>query len=122
MPFGGTDNPWPSIDPGQFRHLITFLEQDLVQDGSGVSPQWNPAEQSPVWMKVEYMRGTDKFKAGQNVAQALVTLTGYWRPWFSTDMRVQLRNGSQFIIQSIENVLEMNTFAVLTCVGLGSNT
>jgi SPP1 family predicted phage head-tail adaptor len=122
MPLGGTDNPWPSIDPGRFRHKITFLEQATTSDASGMGISWSPSSQSPLRAQIEYIRGTDVIKAGQDVSQAFLTITTWWRSWLNTNMRVQGPTGSIYVIRSIENVSELNRFAVLTCVGLGANT
>jgi SPP1 family predicted phage head-tail adaptor len=116
-----TDN-WPTIDPGQFRHQITLLSETTISDASGVSVTWAAAS-PPVtaWAKIEYLRGTDLIKAGQDVTQAYLKVTMWYRPQFTAQSRIQTLSGNQYIIQAIENVLEMNTYMVLTCLGVGGN-
>lgn len=112
----------PTIDPGEFRHQVTLLVPTMVTDASG-SVQTFAAGNPPVtaWAKIDYVRGTELLKAGQDVTQTFIKVTSWYRNEFQATGRLQLPSGSQFLIQNVENVKEMNTFMVLTCLGLGAN-
>jgi len=112
---------WPVIDPGKFRHRVALLNQSQSTDASGVSATWT-AGPTIAWMAIEYVRGTDIIKAGQDVTQSYLKLTGWWRPEFTASQRVQVPSGAVYIIQAVENVLEMNQYMVLTCLGVGATT
>ena|ERR1051326_1424797 len=123
MPLGNFSEEWPTINPGEFRHEITLLVETLVKNKAGIVATWAPG-QPPLtaWAKIRYIRGANVIKTGQEVTQTYVEITLWYRPEFATTGRLQGPNGSLFLIQSFENVREMNMFLVLTCLGLGSNT
>ncbi len=116
------NSPWPSIDPGQFRHQITLLEQVSSSDASGMTVTYQP-DDIPVtaWAKIEYLRGMDIIKAGQDISQVYLKITAWYRPEFTANKRIQAPNGNQYVIQAVENVSEMNVYMVLTCLGIGAN-
>jgi SPP1 family predicted phage head-tail adaptor len=112
----------PAIDPGSFTQLLTFLVQASTLDASGEAVSYvagNPP--LTAWGSVKHVKGTDKIAAGQEVAQDLVTIKTWWQPQILTTMRVQSPTGSIYIIQAVENVDELNIYAVLTCLGVGVN-
>jgi SPP1 family predicted phage head-tail adaptor len=113
---------WPAINPGQFRHKITLLEQTSGSDESGVTVTYQP-DNPPVtaWAKIEYLRADDVIKAGQDVSQVFLKVTMWYRPEFATNKRIQAPNGNQYVIQAVENVGGMNIYGVLMCVGIGAN-
>jgi len=117
------DNPsWPTIDPGQFRHQITLLEQVPGSDASGVTVTYTP-DSNPIvaWAKIDYLRGDAMIKAGQDVSQVYLKITMWYRAEFTANKRIRAPNGNQYVIQAVENVLEMNTYMVLMCLGVGAN-
>jgi len=116
------NSTFPTIDPGQFRHQITLLEQVVGSDASGATVTYAP-ESQPVkaWAKIEYLRGTDIIKSGQDVSQVYLKITAWYRAEFSANKRIQGPSGNQYVIQAVENVLEMNTYMVLMCLGVGAN-
>lgn len=113
---------FPSIDPGQFRHQITLLEQVAGNDSSGVNVAY-VADSQPVnaWAKIEYLRGDALLKAGQDVSQVRLKVTMWYRAEFTANKRIQGPTGNQYVIEAVENVLEMNTYMVLMCLGVGAN-
>lgn len=113
---------FPSIDPGEFRHHFTFLNQIPASDASGTSVSWSAASPpETAWGKMQMVRGTDVIKSGQDTAQVFMMLTTWYRSGSYSNKRIQTPNGSQFVIQAVENVLQMNAFMVLTCIGIGAN-
>jgi head-tail adaptor len=117
------NNPFPAINPGEFRHQVSLLVPVTTQDGSGSVVTYelaNPAISA--WVKIVYVRGDEIFKSGQDVSQSIVKLTGWYRPEFTVTTRVQLPDGNPVIIQYLENVNLMNTYMVLTCMGIGTNS
>jgi SPP1 family predicted phage head-tail adaptor len=111
---------WPTIDPGEFRHQVTLLVPTTTTDASG-NVQTFAAGAPPItaWAKIDYVRGTELIKAGQDVTQTYIKLTAWYRQEFKSNCRIQVPSGSQFLIQNVENVKEMNTFMVLMCLGIG---
>ena len=110
------------IDPGRFRHLITLLEPTQGTDASGVSITYAPAS-PPVteYAQIEYVRGADVIKSGQDVSQTYLTVHLRYNSAFAANKRIQAPNGNQYIILSVENILERNAYLVLNCVGIGAN-
>jgi hypothetical protein len=84
---------------------------------------WEP-NTPPVtaWVKIDYLRGDEIIKAGQDVSRIFLKITGWWRSEFAANStRLQLPHGNIVIVQYVENVKFMNTYMVLTCKGIGAN-
>jgi len=115
------NDPWPSIDPGGFRHLVTLLQATASSDASGAITVWS-AGSPPVtaWCKIEFLRGDELVKSGQDVSQQFIKVTAWWRAAFIATQRLSWQ-GNQYIIQAVENVSGMNTYMVLLCLGVGAN-
>jgi SPP1 family predicted phage head-tail adaptor len=113
---------WPEIDPGRFRQRITLLERRQDQDASGAKTTYAPAT-PPVraWAEIVFVRGTEVLKAGQDVSQVFLTLTTWYRKELVKGGRFLAPDGSEFIIQALENVRMLNVYHVLTCIGVGGN-
>jgi head-tail adaptor len=121
MQFGINDPVWPAINPGEFKHQVSLLVPTIKTDISGGVATYAPAV-PPVntFVKIQYLRGDEIVKSGQDVSQVYLKLTGWYRPEFSTQIRVQLPSGIIVLVQYVENVLETNTYMVLTCIGIGT--
>jgi head-tail adaptor len=113
---------YPTIDPGSFRHQIILLSQTLGSDAGGSTFTYQVGV-PPVttWAKIDYLRGDELLKSGQDVSQSFLKVTAWYRAEFAAGSRIQAPSGSQFIIQNVENVKEMNMYMVLMCLGIGSN-
>jgi head-tail adaptor len=111
---------WPGIDPGSFRHRVTLLQPTITAGLSG-SVATFAASDPPIgaWAKIDYVRGTDLIKAGVEVSQTFTKVTSWWRPEFTVQCQIQFPSGSVYRIQNVENVREMNTYMVLTCLAIG---
>jgi head-tail adaptor len=113
----------PGIDPGQFRHLVTLLEESTSgSDASGAPVSWAVGDPPlTAYMKIESLKADEIIKAGLDVSQVDLKLTGWYRPQFTAQSRIQAPSGNVYIVQAVQNVLEMNIFMVLLCLGVGAN-
>jgi SPP1 family predicted phage head-tail adaptor len=118
---------WPSINIGMLRHRIAIQsEVDTGQyDAAGKKMSWQDFIPSAM-AAIETVRGTDVIRAGQNTAQLYLTITIPYQRDFNgnpiqANMRVIGPTGSTYLIQAIENILEMGVVLVLNCIGLGLN-
>jgi len=114
---------WPSIDIGRMRHPITIFAQGpanpVTYDAAG--PLMSPTVFAKALAAIEAVRGTDVIKSGQDTTQLFLTVGMWFQPGILPNMQVQSDNGSTYVIQSVENVLEMNVVLLLNCLGLGLN-
>lgn len=114
---------WPVTDISEFVHLITWLDQQTVNDESGVSVVYaasSPPDTS--WCKIEWMRGEDVIKAGQDTSQLYGTVTMNYRQGLVANRRIQAPGGGIYIIRSVENVQNRNMFHRINIVALGAST
>jgi SPP1 family predicted phage head-tail adaptor len=111
---------WTVIDPGEFRHRITLLQATAGSDASGSTVTYIP-DNVQAWAKIKYLRGIEAIKAGLDVTQTYLEVTMWYRPEFTADQHIQGPNGNEYIVQSVENVNEINQYTRLTCLGLGTN-
>lgn len=70
---------------------------------------------------IEILRGTEVIKGGQDTTQLFLTVGLYFVEGLLPNMRVMRHNGTTYLIQSIENVLEMDMVLLLNCIGIGAN-
>jgi SPP1 family predicted phage head-tail adaptor len=110
---------WPTLDSGEMRHQITILQQTKSSDASGNTVVMAPLY-TGVWAKIEPVRGTDVIRSGQVTTQLFLTVSIWWQAGIMADMQVQTLNGL-YVIQSVENLLEMDAVLKLNCVALGRN-
>ncbi|HXI42054.1 MAG TPA: phage head closure protein [Bryobacteraceae bacterium] len=114
---------WPVIDPGKMRHTLTFLEQSVTAGASGAKETWapgNPPREARA--AVETMASKDRTQADQTGTQLSLSAAIWFQANVKPSMRVQHNNGNVYVVQSVENVLEMDVVLVLNCLGLGANT
>jgi len=117
-------NGVPVMDAARLRHRVLFLEPTPGTDDSGSTVTWaagNPPDIA--WAEIVPTRGSDIIRAGQDVSQVWITVTLRYNPskTRTPNTRLQAPSGSIFVVQAIENVLEMNVWLVMTCLGLGAN-
>jgi head-tail adaptor len=120
--FDRTDSGYPAIDPGDLRHLITYLNQTTVNDSSGVSTAWLPSS-PPVtsWAKIEVMSARDLIQGGQTTSQVIAVVTVRWEPGIEQNARFIDENSSTWIIQGVRNLEGRNVVLEMVCLGLGAN-
>jgi SPP1 family predicted phage head-tail adaptor len=111
-------NPWPKIDPGEMVHQVTVLQQSVVQGIAGSETQWIPFVTA--WAAIDPVSGTDVLKSGQDTTKLYLRARIFWQTGILPNMRLQRVDGSQYIIQAIENPGERNVILVLFCLALGS--
>jgi len=113
---------WPSINPGELRHLVTINQQQATTDASGNEVAM--VELYPdVPAKCVVVKGTDVLRSGQQTTQTFLTVTIWFQPGILADMQLTRENGTEtYVIQSIDNVNEMNIVLVLNCLAMGRNS
>jgi hypothetical protein len=122
-------NGQPVIDIGSMRHPIMIQQQTIsgAYDASGVAQS--------AWTTVGTCndacigtsgvnRPNDVIRGGQTASQLFVEVVFYYAdcPTLTPNMRVVTVAGSTYLIQVVENVLEMNFIWILHCIALGPNT
>lgn len=115
-----TKMEWPVENSGKLRHHITWLDEVLGQDTSGLGVRWVPS--SPPrrsWADIEPMSADDTVKAGQDIGTVMAAVTVRYRSWIKDTMRFVSPNGTIWVIKAIQNVKEMNIWMILTCDDLG---
>lgn len=121
--FIGINNGWPSIDIGAMRHAITIKSNGPasppVYDASGISPQI--ATFTTAMAAIDAIRGDDVIKGGQTTSQLFLMVAMWFQAGIIGGMQVFTDNGSVYVIQSVDNILEMNAVLQLNCVALGTN-
>lgn len=111
---------WPSLNVGACRHPIAILAQQPTDgyDAAGPELAWQPVLQAMAG--IEAVRGTDVIKGGQTSSKLFLTVALWYRAEIRSNMRVRTESGQLLVIQSIENVLEMNVVLILNCIALGA--
>ena len=87
----------------------------LGSDISGAKINYTPF--LTTWAEIQYVRGSDVLTGGQIVTQSFMTVRMGFRQGVASNMQVQTANG-KYVIQSIENELEMNAVLILNCVAI----
>lgn len=118
------DGGYPRIDPGRMRHRIKVLApgsyDPLTFDAAG--PVSTPVEFCSAWAAIEVIRGSDLIRSGQVTSQTFLIVGMWFQPGIASNMQVQHPNGSVYVVQNVENVMEMDVVLVLNCVALGANS
>lgn len=116
-------NGFPVVNIGALRHKIVV--QAL---GPASPPGFDAAGPKLVWSAfasafaaIDIVRGIDVIRGGQTTTQLFLDIVLWYQPGILPNMRVVNENGSTYVIQSVENVLEMNIVLVLNCIGIGLN-
>ena len=113
---------WPSINPGELRHLVTINQQQATTDASG-NEVTMVALYTAVPAKCVVVKGTDVLKAGQVTTNTYLTVTIWFQPGILASMQLQRKHDTvTYLIQSIDNVNEMDIVLVLNCLAIGKNT
>ena len=110
---------WPTLDSGEMRHQITILGQASSTDVSGSTVAMVPLV--TCYAKIEPVRGIDVIRSGQETTQLFLIISIWWQSGILANMQVQALNGL-YLIQSLENVLELDVVLKLNCLAIGKNT
>jgi head-tail adaptor len=111
---------WPTLDAGEMRHQVNILGQVPATDVSGSTVAMVPVLVG-VWAKIEIVRGLDVIKSGQETTQTFLIISIFWQEGIAANMQVQALNGL-YLIQSIENVANMDVVLKLNCLAVGKNS
>ena len=109
---------WPTLDSGEMRHQITILRQVPSVDVSGGTVAMAPLV--TCYAKIEPVRGLDVIKSGQETTQLFLVISIWWQAGILANMQVQALNGL-YLIQSVENLLELDVVLKLNCLAIGKN-
>ena len=109
---------WPTLDSGEMRHQITILGQVPSTDISGSTVAMVPL--LICYAKIEPVRGIEVIKAGQDTTQLFLLISIWWQAGILPNMQVQALNGL-YLIQSVENLLELDVVLKLNCLAIGKN-
>lgn len=125
QPLYTVENGSISVNIGAMRHQITITQLALssppAYDPAGPVKTYQPFI-SGLLAAIEVLRGTDVIRGGLITSQVFLTVLIWYQPGILSNMRVQnLDNGSTYVIQSLNNVLERNEVLLLNCIGLGLN-
>lgn len=126
--FVKTVNGFPTIKIGAMRHLIT-IEQAVISgtyDHSGVAQtgRTTVATCMAAIGTSGVKRPDDVVRGGQTGSQLFVEVVTFYNncPTLEPDMYVVSDNGSTYIVQTVENVDELNVVWIMRCIALGQNT
>ncbi len=120
--YARTDSGYPSIDPGDLRHYITYLSQATATDASGVTTVWVAASPPLTsWAKIDIVRARDLIQGGQQISQVVAVVTTRWELGIEPSARFVDENGAYWIIEAINNVGGRNVILEMSCLGLGNN-
>ena len=109
---------WPTLDSGEMRHQITILGQVPSTDVSGSTVTMAPI--LTCYAKIEPVRGIDVIRSGQETTQLFLIISIWWQAGILANMQVRALNGL-YLIQSVENVLELDVVLKFTCLAIGKN-
>ena len=116
-------NGMPTLNISAARHPITIQQQTIANppsyDQSGATGQWS--DFTTALAAMDAVRGTDVVKGGQVTTQKYMTIGMWWQAGILPNMRVVTESGSTFLIQSVDDVMEMNAVLLLNCIALGAN-
>ena len=109
---------WPTLDAGELRHQITILGPVPGSDASGSTVMMSP--KVTAYAKIEVVRGADVVRNGQVTTQTMLVISMWYQDGIASNMQVQALNGL-YVIEEIENVLEMDIVFKMNCIALGSS-
>lgn len=105
---------WPSVDPGELRHLITIQRPVESQGSDGALMQ--------AWVThVQVYAKIDPYGGGEKWVDAALQTSNFFKIWMrycagvTTKMRISF-DKRIFDIKNVENVMERNVLLVLTCL------
>ena len=116
-------NGWPSIDIGSMRHPVTIQAlgagSPVTFDAAGAVTTWQTFAQ--VMAAIDPVRGTDVIRGGQITTQLYLTVAIWFCPGILASMRIVTDTGSVYVIQSVEDVLELHQVMLLNCIAFNAN-
>jgi hypothetical protein len=115
---------WPVLDVGSIVHPIEILKQGPssppAYDAGGVVSRLSPFLSA--YAAIETDRGGDLVRSGQTGTQLHLKVGMWWQDGILPSMVVKRTDGTQYVIEDVENVRERNIVLVLNCLAIGNNT
>ena len=115
-------NGRPVIKAGLMRHSITVLAPGAVSsDASGASQDYSLFGSAQA--VIQDVSAMDALQGGIISTETHVSM-GIWAyaiPGIQSNMTVLRPDGQEYLIQSIQDVMEAGVILILNCLGLGSN-
>ncbi len=105
---------WPSIDPGELRHLVTLQTPTESQDSNGALLQ-NWTEYARVWARIDPYGGGEKWADAALSSTNMFKIRMRYCPGVTARMRVVFEK-RVFDIKNVEDVLERKALHILTCL------
>jgi SPP1 family predicted phage head-tail adaptor len=108
------------INPGQMRHLITLLEPSTITGAAGAVTTYSPGI-PPVqfYAKIECAGNEEVIRAGQDVTKSHIKVTARYNVLISSQKHIETPSGARYVIQTVEDLLEMRAYMELICEGVG---
>lgn len=113
----------PVLDSGMLRHSIT-IEHDVVSSPPVINEGGvveTPEDFTTAMAGFETYNTGDHVREGQTTSELQAVVVLWYQPGILGGMRVVMPNGSKYVIQEVDNVLQMDIALVLTCLGLSNN-
>jgi SPP1 family predicted phage head-tail adaptor len=105
---------WPSIDPGELRHLVEIQYPVETQDTNGaLLLSWSKFAQ--VKCRIDPYGGGEKWSDAALQTTNLFKFKMRYCDGITTKMRIQYDNRT-FDIKNVENVMERNLIHIITCL------
>lgn len=121
----------PTIDIGAMRHEVDILSlgptSPATYDDAGPIQISTALTGGPYWAAIggqasgAARNGLDVIHGGSIISQLPLIVAMWFDSRAEPNMQIRRSNGAIYVIQSIENVLEMDVVMVLTCLGIGAN-
>ncbi len=109
---------WPGLNPGELRERVTITRPVVTADISGQTVTMTTF--LATWARITSTQGKDRIAAGQTTARLPIQVAIHWQVGILPNMQVVARHGT-YVVESIENLQEMDVTLVLNCVALGLN-
>lgn len=121
MPFGYSENPWPSLEPGKLRHQVQIQQRSTTQDQYGQELEtWTTILTK--WARIEAAKESEIYQSGALTSRVTHTITVRWdSTQIAPGMRVLYTSsfGNHYYqIQNVTNIEERNVVAILDCLEL----
>lgn len=112
---------WPSVEPGELRHLIEIQDRSTTSDSFGQPQQiWGTVSTCMAGINIVTMR--EAFGSNQLTSQSSDIWTARWTPVsIQPGMRIVFR-GETFLVQAINNVDKRNVLLHILCLQINAGS
>lgn len=91
------------------------LSETVTTNAAGTDTVLSPVISA--WAKIEPMKGTDVTRSGQTITEVPIIVSMYYDARVQSKMQLQTVTG-MYVIQAVQNVLELNAVMELTCLAI----